>query len=319
MNNVDSDLIKTTYGVPQGSVLGPKLFILYINDVCKALPQLKCVLFADDTSLHCSGKDLRQLLQTVQRELDILKSWFDVNKLSLNHSKTKYIIFSNKRIITPVKLAIKGIEIEQVYEHNFLGVTIDSGLSWKQHIDNTKRKLSKSIAILHKMKYIVNTNSLYILYCSLILPYLTYCVEVWGNTFKTIIKSIYMLQKKAIRIINQSDHIASTNPLFIKSNSLKLEDLVNLNIAVIMYKAHNKMLPACMQALFEQRESKYPLRGTALFKIQTRRTNTKGRCLSIKGVKLWNNLVTELKTCTTLTKFKKMFKNQVLNTYKTST
>ena len=317
MNNIDSNLQKISHGVPQGSVLGPKLFIMYINDLCNVMTQLKCVLFADDTSLYASGTDLGQLLQVVERELQILKDWFDVNKLSLNLTKTKYLIFTNKKINSPVKLSINMIEIERVYEYKFLGLTIDNKLNWKPHIDNLKNKISKSIAILYKMKHIVNKNSLYILYCSLILPYLTYCVEVWGNTYKTTTKPIYMLQKKAIRIINHSDYLSPTNPLFIKTKALKFEDLVELNTAVIMFKAYKNILPTCMQELFKKRESKYALRGTCIYEKGSANSNLKGRCLSVKGVNLWNSLDNDLKMCTNINKFKRIFKNKVLNKYST--
>lgn len=90
LNYVKSDLLRVTCGVPQGSVLGPKLFILYINDICNVSRLLKCVLFADDTTLYCSGKNLEQLLNTAKQELNILKNWFDINKLSLNINKVDH-------------------------------------------------------------------------------------------------------------------------------------------------------------------------------------------------------------------------------------
>lgn len=93
LNNVKSNQLKVTCGVPQGSLLGSKLFILYINDICNVSKLLKCILFADDTTLYCSGKNLEQLLTTAENELNILKNWFDINKLSLNLNKTKFIIF----------------------------------------------------------------------------------------------------------------------------------------------------------------------------------------------------------------------------------
>ncbi len=98
--------MKVTCGVPQGSVLGPKLFVLYINDICKVSKVLKMVLFADDTNLYCSGKSLEQLLITVEIELRVFKKWFDDNRLSLNLSKTKFIIFSNRQSNNKVKLMI---------------------------------------------------------------------------------------------------------------------------------------------------------------------------------------------------------------------
>ena len=217
LEGVESHTQHASFGVPQGSVLGPKLFILYINDICKALQNMKCVLFADDTSLYSSGADLEQLLHVVQKDLNILHKWFAINKLSLNISKTKFIIFGNKMINTEIHLTINNIQIEQTNNTKFLGIIIDNKLTWKPYIDTLKRKLSKTIAILYKMKSIINKKSLQTLYRSLLLPYLTYCVEVWGNTYKTIINPIYILQKKAIRIVNLSDYYAPTNPLFIKT------------------------------------------------------------------------------------------------------
>lgn len=140
-------MLKVTCGVPQGSVLGPKLFILYINDICKVSKLLKFVLFADDTNLYCSGKSLEQLLNTVERELKVLKKWFDINKLSVNLNKTKFIIFGNRQINNQVKIMINAVEIERVYENKFLGVIIDHKLCWKPQINNVKTKMSKPIAI----------------------------------------------------------------------------------------------------------------------------------------------------------------------------
>lgn len=318
INNVDSDLQKVTYGVPQGSVLGPKLFILYINDICEVSNLMKCVLFADDTSLYSSGSDLEQLLNSAEKELTKLKKWFDINKLSLNLSKTKFIIFGNKIISIPVKIKVNDVVIERVNENKFLGMIIDNKLKWKPHINNLKAKLSKTIAIMYKTKDVLNKNSLNLLYCSLVLPYINYCVEVWGNTHKTNINPIFLLQKKAIRIVNQKDYREPTNPLFINLHILKLEDLVDLNTLTVMYKVNNNLLPRSIQELFEPRDNHYNLRGSCMYKNKKTRTNIKSRCLSVKGVTLWNNLDTELKTCSSIRKFKIMYKSKVFDKYKSS-
>ena len=318
LNGVGSETLPITFGVPQGSVLGPKLFILYINDICDALNDLKCVLFADDTSLYCSGSDLNQLLQVVEDDLKLLKKWFDINKLSLNINKTKFIIFGNKKVHSPVKLTIDSTEIEQTTHIKFLGVIIDNKLTWKPHIDNVKTKISKIIAILYKMKNILNKKSLQTLYNSLLLPYLTYCVEIWGNTYKTIIHPIIILQKKAIRLVNQTDYYASTNPLFYTNRTLKIEDLAKLNIGAIMYKAHNRSLPIQMQELFEQRQCRYELRGTAIFKNAFARINAKERSLSVTAVNLWNKLDHDLKHCNSLKHFKRIYKEKLLDKYRES-
>ena len=146
---------------------------------------------------------------------------------------------------------------------------------------------------------------------------ISYCVEVWGNNYKTVIKPIVLLQKKALRIASKSDYLAPTNPLFIDFQTLKLQDLVDLSTAIIMYKAHNHLLPTCVLELFRPRESQYELRGTAIFRRNNARINNKNRCVSVIGVKLWNSLDNELKNSSSIYKFKRMYKTKVINKYRT--
>ncbi len=124
-----------TCGVPQGSVLGPVLFILNIDDICKISEWLSFALFADDTNAFCSGENMQQLLEVITTEMVKLKLWFDVNKLSLNMNKTKLMLFGNCEINTQVQIIIDGVNIERVYEIKFLGVILDHKLCWKSHID----------------------------------------------------------------------------------------------------------------------------------------------------------------------------------------
>ena len=194
--DTDSTLRNVICGVPQGSILGPKLFILYINDICNVSPVLKFILFADDTNIFCSGSDIVQLSIIVSNELVKLSEWFAVNKLSLNLSKTNFMLFTNCRREQNVNIRINNCEIDMVYKTKFLGVVIDSNLNWKDHVAMVKSKLSKSIAIIHKAKHLLDRRSGMILYFSLFLPYLSYCCEVWGNTYSSNIKNVYILQKK---------------------------------------------------------------------------------------------------------------------------
>ena len=197
-DDTDSILRNVICGVPQGSILGPKLFILYINDICNVSPVFKFILFADDTNIFCSGSDIVQLSIIVSNELDKLNEWFAVNKLSLNLSKTNFMLFTNSRKDQNVSISINNCEIDMVYKTKFLGVMIDSKLNWKDHVAMVKSKLSKSIAIMRKAKHLLDRRSGMILYFSLFLPYLSYCCEVWGNTYRSNIKNVYIiLQKKS--------------------------------------------------------------------------------------------------------------------------
>ena len=148
----NSDLLPVVCGILQGSVLGPKLFILYINDICNVSKILKFILFADDTNIFYSGTNLLVL----NNELKKLRNWFDLNKLSLNILKTNYMIFSNKKCNDTVNIFMKDCLINRVQVTKFLGVMIDEALNWKSHILYIKSKLSKILPFCIRQKIILN-------------------------------------------------------------------------------------------------------------------------------------------------------------------
>ena len=211
---------------------------------------------------------------------------------------------------------INNINIERVYENKFLGVILDHKICWKPHIEYVKAKVARSIGVLGKARHILNERALYILYCSLILPYLNYCIEVWGNTYKTNIQSLCTLQKRAIRIINNVGYRDHTNILFLRVNALKFRDLVEFKTAQIMYKAKNKLLPGNIQRLFKEREGGYNLRWDLNMKQHYARTNIKSMCISICGVILWNGLEENIKQSVNVVQFKNMYKKYIFTRYR---
>ena len=168
-----STLLSVTCGVPQGSILGPKLFIVYINDICNASSILKLILFADDTNVFYSGVDIQTLCECINRELNNLHVWLSVNKLSLNVDKTNYILFGNRKYIDNVCISMNNSIITRVRATQFLGVIIDEKLTWKDHISLVRSKLAKTVGILYRVRHLLNRSALFILYCPLFLPYLT--------------------------------------------------------------------------------------------------------------------------------------------------
>ena len=173
VNSCNSEAMNVVCGVPQGSILGPKLFILYVNDIANVSSLLRFVLFAHDANIFLSGDDAKEISNTLSTELDKLNSWFAVNKLSLNVSKTNYMIFGNKKIDNDMNIRVgsNGISIDRVYNTTFLGVTIDDKLNWKEHIKMIQSTISKPTAIIYKASHVLTERALYILYCSLALPY----------------------------------------------------------------------------------------------------------------------------------------------------
>ena len=168
---------------------------MYINDIWNVSPVLELFPFADDTHIiFCSGSDIVPLSIIVSNELDKLSEWFAVNKLSLNLSNTDFMLFTNCRREQNVNISINNCEIDMVYKTKFLGVVIDSKLNLKDHVAMVKSKLSKSIAIMHKAKHLLDRRYGMILYLSLFLPYLSYCCEMWGNTYSSNIKRCILIE-----------------------------------------------------------------------------------------------------------------------------
>ena len=140
-------------GISQGSILGPLLFIIYINDLPNASNLLKTFLFSDDTSYFYSHKDPNQLIRVMNCELSKISEWLKVNKLPLNVAKTNYILFRprQKRITVSDTIALDNIAVQQVEVTKFLGVLLDQHLSWKYHTNHVAIKVSKTIGIISKL------------------------------------------------------------------------------------------------------------------------------------------------------------------------
>ena len=226
------------------------------------------------------------------------------------------MLFGNCRGNMTVQLEIDGVEIERVTQNKFLGITIDDKLSWKSHIKHVRTKISKSISILNKAKQFLDHKSLRTLYCSLVLPYLSYCAEVWGNTYKSSLHSLSVLQKRAIRIIHKVGYLDHTTPLFLRSHLLKFSEIVEYQTAIIMFKAIHNLLPANIQKLFRGRDGGYNLRGEFKLKTLAVRTTVRTFSISICGVKLWNSLPVELKQCLNVGHFKRKYKDGIFTKYR---
>ena len=245
ISDTTSAKLPITIGVPQGSILGPLLFILYLNDLPNALQKVFPVIFADDTNLFISDSNLERALHTFNNELLTLQKWFIANKLSLNINKTHSMLFTSSSLArsVPLSLNIAGSPINQVSTTKFLGMYIDEKLNWSAHINYISSKLAKSIGILKKVHKILDTETLIQLYYTIVYPYFTYCHLIWAKAPMTYLSRLIGLQKKAIRIISNSQFRAHTDPLFKQLSILKLTDLFSYFCTIFIYKYNKKLLP----------------------------------------------------------------------------
>ena len=214
-------------GVPQGSILAPLLFLIYINDLSAACDHSQPFLFADDTYLFISCKNICQLQQNMRSDLMSIAEWLKANKLSLNIKKTHFMVFTNK-IKTPpnMELHIGGQPIERVEKKN-LGLIVDHKITWKNISISFPIKLQRELVLLKKFEKCLNSDTLISLYFSFVYPYMIYCNHVWGNTCKSNMHSLVLLQMKIIRIICGVKPKEHTGPLLKNWSSWNVKILTN--------------------------------------------------------------------------------------------
>ena len=246
-NYCESLRLNINCGVPQGSILGPLLFLIYVNDLANVSENLFLTLFADDTSVFYSDKSIDSALMTINEELVKLLEWLHINKLSLNIKKTHYVIFSlRKKVKTSLKICIDNNILERVSKSKFLGVMIDSKMSWNDHIKYIKSKISRAIGLLCRARKVFKKSTLLTLYYSFIYPHIIYCIEVWGSASDCYISSLFKLQKRSVRIIESAHYRANTEPLFRNCSYYHLTKFIN----ILCYLLCTNMLMICYQNCF---------------------------------------------------------------------
>lgn len=233
----NSDLLKLKTGIPQGSLLGPLFFSIYINDLVKCSDKFSFLMYADDTTIFFNLEDFASEM-AINNELEKINNWLKLNKLTLNVEKTKYMMFHKRRKITPINISLNNSKIEFVHQFKFLGLLIDENLSWNNHINMITNKLSKINGILHKLKCIYPLEALLTIYNALCVSHINYGSLVWG----THVDQLAVLQKKLIRNITRSNYIAHSEPILKRLNLLSVTDMFSLKVLKFLHKlSHNKL------------------------------------------------------------------------------
>ena len=242
LDGVSSSLLPLSTGVPQGSILGPLLFLIYMNDIPSANEFFKYILYADDTTLFSTIRIPAEATHGINNHLSEVYDWLAVNKLSLNVKKTKYIIFHaiNKNIegVIP-ELRINGVTIDRVQNFNFLGLYLNEHLFWKPHIDIVANKLIKFSGVINKLKRFLPIHILRTLYFSMVQSRLTYGILAWGFEYQRFIK----LQKRFLRIISLSNYNAHTEPIFKRLEIITIKNIFDLNCLKFVYNYKKGELP----------------------------------------------------------------------------
>ena len=241
IHGVKSDSRNVTCGVPQGSILGPLLFLIFVNDFPNCTEYFNFLLFADDIclSLQFPWKDVGSIHNNINDNLYSVSNWLNANKLVLNTGKTKYMIFSYRNSFSLPSIQFNRTDIECVRSMKYLGVILDNNLNFNLHIDMISSKLSKSVGILTRVVNYLPSGTMLSLYYSIVHPFLSYCILAYYNAPQYLINRLIVLQKRAIRLIVGANFLDSTDRFFKQLNVLKLGSLFTCNISCYFFKCFN--------------------------------------------------------------------------------
>ena len=255
INGSLSKLGKVEFGVPQGSVLGPILFSLYINDLPLILSQhnTECHMLADDTTISYENTSIERINSSLQISLNEISQWCKNNHMVLNSSKTKTMVIAttqkHSRYDLKLNLQIDDKNINQVKEHKLLGVTIDEQLKWNSHINSVSKKVSKTLYLMHRLRNIIDTDTKILFFNAFIRSHFDYCSTIWDSTDKCYLQKLISLHKRSIKLILTENKTMSTQEKMNSINILSLENQHKLNKGINIFKTLNNKSPKYLKKI----------------------------------------------------------------------
>jgi len=307
VNGCSSNISTVNIGVPQGSVLGPLLFILYINDMSRSSEIFSFVHYADDTTIFMSHLDVGELEQTVNSELVKVDLWLKANRLSLNISKTLYMLITDRKI-NNVSVGVGGQMIERAERAKFLGITIDERLSFRHHVDDLCSHLSRTVGMLRRLSILVPWRVRLTVYNSLIFSKVSYGVAVWGRG--CCVSRIERLLDRAHEIISAGNGVDTYNVFNFNSiykffTAIKLFKIICLSEHQYFAAAYENLLPVHNHGTRFNNNINFNLPFRSKTKCQ--------RSFFYQSILIWNSLPEDVRNCSTLVRFRRELRMHLIS------
>ena len=318
LNNHKSSYKSITCGVPQGSVLGPLLFLIYINDMPNCCPSGNTRIFADDTNVLFKAKNADEISSKGQVIMEQMNKWFMANKLTLNAKKSSFIIFRSTRSKLnnlPERIKFNDSEITRSDSIQYLGLTLDEHLNFNLHIQNVCSSIKRYFKIFYNIRNYINKNQVEVLYYSMIYSRIKYGLIVYGFTSKKNINKLQSLQNQLLKVLTFKKRRHSTNEIHNDLRILKVTDLFFQEKVSFVYNYVNNQLPPTFPNYyteFAQIHNIQTRNKNNNFIIPHHRTNIGSTTLQINGAKLWNDLDTTVKRSTSIKTFRNNIKNGII-------
>ena len=315
-NNQQSSYKKNICGVPQGSVLAPSLFLIYINSICSLKLKGILRLFADDTTLFFYGKDPSEIRKNMLHDLKIIYDWLKFNKLSLNISKSSFMYISKQTIKNKKDpIILDGKEIKYNNCIKFLGIHIDENLSWNLHITKIKEKIISYIGIISKLRHYLPLKYLKSIYFSFIYSHLQYLASVWATACDSHLNQLKVLQNKAIKFMFKLPYLEPTINLYTPRNLLDIANLYKYKICCYIFCVIHKTRHSNIKFINNNSIHYHNTRQINNLYLINVKSNYGKKSVYFKGIQTYNSLPEELKSTTNINKFKIKLKQFLLNNH----
>ena len=315
LNGVQSDIKNVNIGIPHGSILGPLLFLIYINDLSQILRTGDQILFADDVTQYDWDDDFYAALNRINESMELITDWFLANKLSVNAIKSEAMVFTRRNLVFPLPpVLLAGQPLPFNWYFKFLGLILDVKLSWTYHLNRIRSKVSSACGILYSIRSKLTRQVAKLIYTSLFLPYIQYCNIIWASCAASKMQSIFICQKRIVRLILKKSRWQPSAPLFKRLKVLKLHDFNKVNSVLFVFKALNDLIPSPI-TFSVRAPGPYNLRRNEALIIPFSRCNQNQRFISIRGPQLWNALPLAIRISRTLQTFKKKMKSYYIDQY----